>query len=99
MEQQSLSMSPHFEEDDTSAGPQLETRMLENTILKIGMLLQVGLDFEECRSTTHLLTLQVGFGTAGAEIVGNSMKRGDGELNIMMPGRCILGRLTYGMNR
>ncbi|EER12216.1 conserved hypothetical protein [Perkinsus marinus ATCC 50983] len=82
MEQQSLSMSPHFEEDDTSAGPQLETRMLENTILKIGMLLQVG------------------FGTAGAEIVGNSMKRGDGELNIMMPGRCILGIFAYvGINR
>jgi class 3 adenylate cyclase len=49
-------------------GPQLETAMLENTILKIGGLLQVG------------------FGEAGAEIIGKNMSSGDGELNIMMPG-------------
>lgn len=42
--------------------------MLENTILKIGGLLQVG------------------FGEAGAEIIGKNMSSGDGELNIMMPG-------------
>eukprot|EP00392_Amoebophrya_sp_AT5.2_P002930 g2935.t1 len=51
-----------------SKGPQLETTMLENTILKIGGLLQVG------------------FGEAGAKIIGNNMMSGDGELNIMMPG-------------
>jgi len=51
-----------------NAGPQLETAMLENTILKIGGLLQVG------------------FGEAGAEIIGKNMSSGDGELNIMMPG-------------
>eukprot|EP00397_Hematodinium_sp_SG-2012_P010282 GEMP01010391.1.p1 GENE.GEMP01010391.1~~GEMP01010391.1.p1 ORF type:complete len:838 (-),score=180.00 GEMP01010391.1:687-3200(-) len=49
-------------------GPQLETTMLENTILKIGGLLQVS------------------FGEAGAQIIGNNMSSGDGELNIMMPG-------------
>merc|ERR550514_1770967 len=49
-------------------GPQLETAMLETTILKIGGLLQVG------------------FGEAGAEIIGKNMSSGDGELNIMMPG-------------
>ncbi|CAD7955057.1 unnamed protein product [Amoebophrya sp. A120] len=49
-------------------GPQLETTMLENTILKIGGLLQVG------------------FGEAGAQIIGKNMSSGDGELNIMMPG-------------
>ena len=42
--------------------------MLENTILKIGGLLQVG------------------FGEAGAQIIGKNMSSGDGELNIMMPG-------------
>jgi len=52
-------------------GPQLETTMLENTILKIGGLLQVG------------------FGEAGAQIIGKNMSSGDGELNIMMPGRQI----------
>uniref|UniRef100_A0A0G4H167 Guanylate cyclase domain-containing protein n=1 Tax=Chromera velia CCMP2878 TaxID=1169474 RepID=A0A0G4H167_9ALVE len=52
-------------------GPQLETSMLEATILKIGGLLQVG------------------FGEAGAEVIGNNMSSGDGELNIMIPGRQI----------
>eukprot|EP00386_Alphamonas_edax_P009943 GDKI01032478.1.p1 GENE.GDKI01032478.1~~GDKI01032478.1.p1 ORF type:complete len:848 (-),score=288.72 GDKI01032478.1:159-2702(-) len=52
-------------------GPQLETSVLENTILKIGGLLQVG------------------FGEAGAEIIGNNMSSGDGELNIMIPGKKI----------
>lgn len=50
-------------------GPQLETSVLEQTILKIGQLLQVG------------------FGEAGAEIIGNNMRSGDGELNIMIPGK------------
>lgn len=53
--------------------PQLETAMLENTILKIGGLLQVG------------------FGEAGAQIIGKNMSSGDGELNIMMPGIKING--------
>jgi len=60
-----------FEEeegDPKKKGPQLETTMLENTILKIGGLLQVG------------------FGEAGAQIIGKNMSSGDGELNIMMPG-------------
>ncbi|CAD7947346.1 unnamed protein product [Amoebophrya sp. A25] len=61
-----------FEEEDApkqkNKGPQLETTMLENTILKIGGLLQVG------------------FGEAGAQIIGKNMSSGDGELNIMMPG-------------
>ncbi|CEL96628.1 unnamed protein product [Vitrella brassicaformis CCMP3155] len=52
-------------------GPQLETSMLEQTIIKIGGLLQVG------------------FGEAGAEVIGNNMSSGDGELNIMIPGRRI----------
>jgi len=53
-------------------GPQLETTMLENTILKIGGLLQVG------------------FGEAGAQIIGKNMASGDGELNIMMPGNRVV---------
>ena len=47
--------------------------MLENTILKIGGLLQVG------------------FGEAGAQIIGKNMASGDGELNIMMP---VMGQTT-----
>ncbi|KAF4759000.1 hypothetical protein FOZ63_024455 [Perkinsus olseni] len=85
-EKQALNMTAHptrkFEDEDSSGRPQLETRMLENTILKIGRLLQVG------------------FGRAGAEIVNKSMNSGDGELNIMMPGRCIFGIFAYvGMRR
>eukprot|EP00921_Rhytidocystis_pertsovi_P022727 GHVQ01036273.1.p1 GENE.GHVQ01036273.1~~GHVQ01036273.1.p1 ORF type:complete len:826 (-),score=72.14 GHVQ01036273.1:4421-6898(-) len=49
--------------------PQLETSVLETTILKIGGLLQVG------------------FGEVGAEVIGNNMSSGDGELNIMIPGK------------
>lgn len=45
--------------------------MLENTILKIGGLLQVG------------------FGEAGAVIIGKNMSSEDGELNILVPGRKI----------
>jgi len=45
--------------------------MLENTILKIGGLLQVG------------------FGEAGAQIIGKNMSSQDGELNILIPGRKI----------
>ncbi|KAF4653132.1 hypothetical protein FOL47_010675, partial [Perkinsus chesapeaki] len=74
--------SPGASNGHTNGGPQLETRMLENTILKIGRLLQVG------------------FGVAGAEIVSKNMSCGDGELNIMMPGRCIFGIFAYvGMRR
>lgn len=54
-------------------GGQLETSMLENTILKIGGLLQVG------------------FGEAGAQIIGKNMSSQDGELNILIPGRKIIG--------
>ncbi|PFH34891.1 adenylate and guanylate cyclase catalytic domain-containing protein [Besnoitia besnoiti] len=50
------------------AANQLETSMLETTILKIGGLLQVG------------------FGEAGASIIGRNMRSGDGDLNIMIPG-------------
>lgn len=52
---------------------QLETSMLENTILKIGSLLQIG------------------FGEAGAQIIGKNMSSQDGELNILSPGRKIVG--------
>ncbi|KAF4702634.1 hypothetical protein FOZ62_011910 [Perkinsus olseni] len=46
------------------------------------------------------LVVVVGFGRAGAEIVNKSMNSGDGELNIMMPGRCIFGIFAYvGMRR
>ncbi len=58
-------------------GPQLETSMLENTILKIGGLLQLG------------------FGVSGAEIVGGNMSSGDGELNIMMPGKPVSAILGF----
>mmetsp|Transcript_20010 Transcript_20010/g.42977 ORF Transcript_20010/g.42977 Transcript_20010/m.42977 type:complete len:382 (-) Transcript_20010:127-1272(-) len=39
--------------------------------------------------------LQVGFGEAGAVIIGNNMSSGDGELNIMMPGRRVIAVLGY----
>lgn len=64
----------------TKASSQLETSMLENTILKIGGLLQVG------------------FGEAGAQIIGKNMSSQDGELNILIPGRkifAIFGYLLY----
>jgi len=57
----------------SGGGDQLETSMLENTILKIGGLLQVG------------------FGEAGAQIIGKNMASQDGELNILIPGRKIIG--------
>merc|ERR1719421_105244 len=55
---------------------QLETGMLETTILKIGSLLQVG------------------FGEAGAQIIGMNMSSRDGELNIMTAGRKVVA--IYG---
>lgn len=33
--------------------------------------------------------LQVGFGEAGASIIGRNMRSGDGDLNIMIPGERI----------
>ncbi|CAD7972034.1 unnamed protein product [Amoebophrya sp. A120] len=57
----------------SSGNSQLETNMLETTILKIGGLLQVG------------------FGEAGAQIIGKNMSSQDGELNILIPGRKIYG--------
>jgi len=60
-----------------SGSSQLETSMLEITILKIGSLLQVG------------------FGEAGAQIIGKNMASQDGELNILIPGRKIIG--IFGM--
>jgi class 3 adenylate cyclase len=56
---------------------QIETSMLENTILKIGALLQVG------------------FGEAGARIIGKNMNLGGGELQIMVPGRKIFAVFGY----
>ncbi|KAF4732547.1 hypothetical protein FOZ62_001000, partial [Perkinsus olseni] len=58
----------------SSAGDdkQMETALLENTILKIGGLLRVG------------------FGQAGAQIIGKNMSQSSGNssgLNIMLPGR------------
>merc|ERR1719321_1945080 len=58
---------------------QLETGMLETTILKIGSLLQVG------------------FGEAGAQIIGQNMSSADGELNIMKAGRKVIA--IYGFCR
>lgn len=58
---------------------QLDTGMLESTILKIGSLLQVG------------------FGEAGAIIIGQNMAAADGELNIMKAGRKVVA--IYGFCR
>merc|ERR1719261_2373437 len=58
---------------------QLETGMLETTILKIGSLLQVG------------------FGEAGAVIIGQNMSSDDGELNILKAGRKVMA--IYGFCR
>jgi len=55
---------------------QLETSMLETTILKIGGLLQVG------------------FGEAGAMIIGQNMASQDGEIDFMMAGRKVVA--IYG---
>jgi len=61
----------------TDDAPQLETTMLENTIAKIGHLLQIG------------------FGEDGAAIIGRNMSSGDGELNIMMPGKKSIAIFGY----
>merc|ERR1719265_3046614 len=63
---------------DKSSG-QLETSMLETTILKIGGLLQVG------------------FGEAGALIIGDNMAdQGDGDvINIMIPGRKVYAAFGF----
>jgi class 3 adenylate cyclase len=58
---------------------QLETGMLEMTILKIGSLLQVG------------------YGECGAQIIGQNMSSSDGVLNILKPGRKVIG--IYGFCR
>jgi len=55
---------------------QLETSMLENTILKIGGLLQVG------------------FGEAGAPIIGKNMSNESGDIDYMIPGRKVIA--IYG---
>jgi len=55
---------------------QLETTMLETTILKIGGLLRVG------------------FGEAGAQIIGTSIASEEGELSIKVPGRKVIA--IYG---
>lgn len=51
--------------------PLLETRILENSLLKICSLLAVG------------------FGDAGALVIGNNIKSG-GDLNPMVPGRKVI---------
>jgi class 3 adenylate cyclase len=56
---------------------QLETSMLETTILKIGGLLRVG------------------FGEAGAQIIGGNMASQDGELNIMVTGRKVVAIYAF----
>merc|ERR1719235_2594727 len=61
-----------FDANVKKSSGQLETSMLETTILKIGGLLQVG------------------FGEAGAQIIGKNMSSQDGELNILIPGRKIV---------
>merc|ERR1719171_2920278 len=58
---------------------QLETGMLETTILKIGSLLQVG------------------FGEAGAVIIGQNMSSEDGTLNILKAGKKVIA--IYGFCR
>lgn len=77
---------PEVEEEADLAGEapppkkrdgQIETSMLENTILKIGALLQVG------------------FGQAGAPIIGKNMLLGGGELQIMVPGRKMFALFGY----
>merc|ERR1719453_452543 len=68
-----------FAENVKKSSGQLETSMLETTILKIGGLLQVG------------------FGEAGAQIIGKNMSSqdgADGELNIITPGRKVVA--IYG---
>ncbi|KAF4660247.1 hypothetical protein FOL47_007246 [Perkinsus chesapeaki] len=59
---------------------EMETDMLENTILKIGGLLRVG------------------FGQAGAQIIGKNMSQSSGNssgLNFMLPGRRVEGVYAY----
>ena len=51
--------------------------MLEQTILKIGGLLQIG------------------FGEAGAQIIGKNMTSEDDHLNIMLPGRRMMVLFGY----
>merc|ERR1719230_1782997 len=65
--------------DKAKNSGQLETRMLETTILKIGGLLQVG------------------FGEAGALIIGDNMAdQGDGDvINIMIPGRKVYAAFGF----
>jgi len=61
---------------DWSAKAGYETLLLENTLAKIGALMQVG------------------FGAAGAEIIGKNM--GSGELDPMVPGKKIIA--IYGFS-
>jgi class 3 adenylate cyclase len=56
---------------------QLETAMLETTILKIGGLLRVG------------------FGEAGAQIIGGSMASEDGDLDIQVAGRKVIAIYSF----
>ena len=64
------------EGDEFSAKAGYETLLLENTLAKIGALMQVG------------------FGAAGAEIIGKNM--GSGELDPMVPGKKIIA--IYGFS-
>lgn len=57
------------EDDKTAKEKGYETALLENTLMKIGALMQVG------------------FGAAGADIIGKNM--GSGELDSMLPGKKI----------
>jgi class 3 adenylate cyclase len=56
------------QDDDEDGGERYETMILEDTLNKIGSLLQVG------------------FGEAGAEIIGKNMQNG-GEVDPMIPGK------------
>merc|ERR1719261_2146682 len=69
-----LASTRHNQIDKSKTG--FETILLENTLAKIGALMQVG------------------FGAAGAEIIGKNM--GSGELDPMVPGKKIIA--IYGFS-
>ena len=67
----SISAATMLEDDKKIQDQGYETVLLEQTLERVGQLLQVG------------------FGAAGAEIIGKNMKTGTGKLNAMVPGKKI----------
>ena len=66
-----IGASSYTEEEEEARKEGYETALLEQTLERIGQLLQVG------------------FGAAGAEIIGKNMNTGSGKLNPMIPGKKI----------